>query len=239
MQFNAYFPLLNHAEELDNDIKQTEPPTDKTLTKEISKAKKIAIEVEDKEALNNLDGLESQLENEKGSADGRLKILDGLRKELLKLEVIEKSEEWSKIEQDLKNSFYELDDLIDKIKANSDDENLNMEKIEAHVMEYRNRVEQIIKEKDNSEAKKLIQEIGQMDFNIRNAVTGNALDVQLLSHFNESFNSFHWTNANKARQLLNQGMQMATAGETAGIRQILVQLIGLLPDNEKPKDTLG
>lgn len=239
MQFNAYFPLLNHTEELDIDIKQTEPPTDITLTKEIGKAKKIAIEVEDIEALNNLEGLESQLENEKGSADGRLKILDGLRKELLKLEVIEKSEEWSKVEQDLKNSFYELDDLIDKIKANSYDENLNMEKIEAHLMEYRNRVEQIIKDKDNSEAKKLIQEIGQMDFNIRNAVTGNALDVQLLSHFNESFNSFHWTNANKARQLLNQGMQMATAGETAGIRQILVQLIGLLPDNEKPKDTLG
>jgi molecular chaperone DnaK len=32
---------------------------------------------------------------------------------------------------------------------------------------------------------------------------------------------------------------MATAGNTGGIRNILVQLIALMPDDEKPKDTLG
>ena len=65
------------------------------------------------------------------------------------------------------------------------------------------------------------------------------MDVQFLQHFNDGFNSFHWKDANKARQLINQGMQMVTNGNTSGVRSILQQLIGLLPDSEKPKDTLG
>ena len=32
---------------------------------------------------------------------------------------------------------------------------------------------------------------------------------------------------------------MATNGNTSGIRNVLIQIIGLMPDNEKPKETLG
>jgi molecular chaperone DnaK len=42
MKFTAYFPLLNHTEELEIEIKQTEPPTEELLTKEITKAKRTA-----------------------------------------------------------------------------------------------------------------------------------------------------------------------------------------------------
>ena len=87
--------------------------------------------------------------------------------------------------------------------------------------------------------KELTREIGQLDFELRNAVTDNAMDVQFLRHINDTFGSYHWKDASKARQLLNQGMQMATNGNTSGIRSILVQLIGLMPDDEKPKETLG
>ena len=186
-----------------------------------------------------LEVLEEQLENEKGSADGKMKIFDGLRKELLKLDGAEKQAEWPKVEQKLKDAFYELEDLIEKIKRNSDDGDLNMSSVNAHIQEYRTKIEHIIKEKNIKEAKELIQDIGQLDFELRNAVTGNAMDVQFLQHFNDGFNSFHWKDANKARQLLNQGMQMVTNGNTSGVRSILQQLIGLLPDSEKPKDTLG
>jgi len=40
MKFSAYFPLLNHTEELQVDINNTEPPTEELLNNEISKAKK-------------------------------------------------------------------------------------------------------------------------------------------------------------------------------------------------------
>lgn len=238
MQFSAEFPTIEHTEELKIEIKQTEPPTEEFLTKEISKAKRIAQRVNADDVAEKLDAFEEQLENEKGSADGKMKILDGLRKELLKLDGAEKSAEYPKVEEELKEAFYELEDLIEKIKRNADDGNLNISQIESHLEEYRKKVEHIIKEKNIKEAKELTREIGQLDFELRNAVTGNAMDVQFLRHINDTFNSYHWKDANKARQLVNQGLQMATNGNTSGIRNILIQIIGLMPDNEKPTNTL-
>ena len=238
MQFTAEFPTIEHTEELKIEIKQTEPPTEEFLTKEISKAKRIAQKVNADDVAEKLDAFEEQLENEKGSADGKMKILDGLRKELLKLDGAEKSAEYPKVEEELKGAFYELEDLIEKIKRNADDGNLNIKQIESHLEEYRKKVEHIVKEKNIKEAKELTREIGQLDFELRNAVTGNAMDVQFLRHLNDTFNSYHWKDATKARQLVNQGLQMATNGNTSGIRNILIQIIGLMPPNEKPTNTL-
>ena len=238
MQFIAEFPTIEHTEELKIEIKQTEPPTEEFLTKEISKAKRIAQKVNADDVAEKLDAFEEQLENEKGSADGKMKILDGLRKELLKLDGAEKSAEYPKVEEELKEAFYELEDLIEKIQRNADDGNLNIKQIESHLEEYRKKVEHIVKEKNIKEAKELTREIGQLDFELRNAVTGNAMDVQFLRHINDTFNSYHWKDATKARQLVNQGLQMATNGNTSGIRNILIQIIGLMPDNEKPTNTL-
>lgn len=239
MQFTAEFPTIEHTEELEIEIKQTEAPSENFLNKEISKAKRTAQRVNADDIAEKLETLEEQLENEKGSADGKMKIFDGLRKELLKLDVAEKQAEYPKVEEELKEAFYDLEDLIEKIKNNGAEGDLNMRQIEAHLEEYRKKVEHIIKDKNIKEAKELTREIGQLDFELRNAVTGNAMDVQFLQHFNDGFNSFHWKDANKARQLINQGMQMVTNGNTSGVRSILQQLIGLLPDSEKPKQTLG
>lgn len=239
MKFTAHFLLLNHTEELEIEIKQTEPPTEELLAKEISKAKRTAQKVNANDVSEKLEALEEQLENEKGSADGKMKILDGLRKELLKLDSAEKVAEWPKVEQELKDAFYELEDLVEKIKAHSDDEDLNIDKVETHIQEYKKTIEQVIKDKNTKEAKHLISEIGSLDFNLRNAVTGNAMDVQVLKHIDSDFNTYHWKDKTKARQLVNQGLQFATAGNTSSIRQILIHVIALMPDDEKPKDTLG
>ncbi len=234
MKFTAYFPLHNHTEEMEIKIKQTEPPSEELLSKEISKAKRTAQKVNAVDVSEKLEALEEQLENEKGSADGKMKIQDSLRKELLKLDSAEKVAEWPKVEEELKVAFYELEDLVERIKANNDDDDLNMDKVEAHIQEYKKTIEQVIKDKNIKEAKHLISEIGSLDFNLRNAVTGNAMDVQFLKHIDSDFNSYHWKDRNKARQLCNQGLQMATAGNTSGIRNILVQLIALMPEEEKP-----
>ena len=42
IKFSAYFPLINHTEELEIKVKQTEPPTVEFLNREISKAKRTA-----------------------------------------------------------------------------------------------------------------------------------------------------------------------------------------------------
>ncbi len=235
MKFSAYFPLLNHTEELEVEIKSIEPPEEKELLREIKKAKSSARQLEQSEVSANLTLLEEQLENEKGSADGKMKILDGLRRELLKIDSSAKSAQWPSVEKELRESFYELEDLLDKIKANSDGGELNMDKLDAYISEYRNAIEQIIAEKNVKEGKKLISEIGSTDFQIRNAVTGNGLDVEYLNIIDSNFSNYHWKDPNKARQLVNQGLQVVSSGRTTALRPILVQIIDLMPDDEKDK----
>jgi molecular chaperone DnaK len=238
MQFSAYFPVIDHTEELEVDIKNLEPPKTESLKKEIHLAKRTAQKVNDTKTLSNLESLEAQLESAGGSADGKLQILDGLRKDLLTLEAKEKSVLWPEIEKNLKESYYELEELINKIKLNDSDEALNMQKIDAHLKEIHEKVENCLKEKDIKTAKELTKEIDQLDFELRNAVTGNAIDVQYLNHLNESFTSYNWTDATKARKLINEGIQQVNNGRTSGVRNILIQLIGLMPEDEKP-ETLG
>ena len=132
-----------------------------------------------------------------------------------------------------------MENLIEKIKANSDDQDLNMEKVEAHIEEYRETIEVYIKEKNIKDAKLLIEEIRALDFDIRSVVTNNAMDVNYLKYLNGNFSTYHWKDQNKARQLINQGLQFATAGNTLAIRPLIIQLIALMPDDEKPKETLG
>ncbi len=233
MQFTAEFPTIEHTEELKIQIKEIEPPTVEFLAQEISKAKRTAQNVNADDIAGNIQALEGQLENEGGSADGKMKILDGLRKELLKLDRAEKSAEWPKIEEELKQAFFRLEDLVKAIRLNSEDSNLNMQQVEARLEEYRRRVELAIQDKNTKEAKELTNEMQVLGRELINTVTGNLMDVQLLHKINDDFGSFHWKDANRARQLLNQGLQMATNGNTSGIRNILIQVFDLMPEVER------
>lgn len=239
MKFSAYFPLLNHTEELEIEIKQTEPPTEDLLTNEISKAKHTAINVNANDVSEKLEELEVQLENEKGSADGKMKILDGLRKELLKLDNAEKVAEWPKVEQDLKDAYFEFEELIRKIKENSDDEDLNMNKVEAHIKEYKVGIEHIIKNKDSKAAKELIEEIEGLDRELRNSLSGGLIDKGRIEYHDQEFNTLQWKDKNKARQLINQGLKLIQEGKTSQLRPLLHQIWDLRIDDDGERDTLG
>lgn len=228
MKFTAYFPLLNHTEELEIEIKQTEPPTEELLIQEISNAKRIAQKVNAADVSENLEALEEQLENEKGSADGKMKILDSLRKELLKLDSAEKLAEWPKVEKELKDAFYDLEDLIKKIKAN--DDKLDVEKSEQYIKEFKKTIEQIILVKDMKAAKELTEEIEALDREIRNTVTGGEIDRRRLEFHDREFEKLQWKDKNKARQLVNQGLRLITEGQLTQLRPVLYQIWDLRID---------
>ncbi len=238
MKFSAYFPLLNHTEELEVEIVQTPPPTETFLSYEIIKAKRIAKKVKADDVSEKLDALEEQFGNKKGSEPGRMEILDGLRKELFKLDSAEKVAIWPEIEQELKDAFYELEDLIEKVRTNNDDEDLNMEKVEAHIQEYKEAIEQIIQNKNVKLAKELTKEIESFKFHLVSELTDNAQDVQIVKQLNNDFSSIRWKDANRARQLMNQALQLANEGKTKAIRPILVQIVNLMAEGETLKETL-
>jgi molecular chaperone DnaK len=237
MKFTAYFPLLDYTEELEIPFNSMVVPEVEELAKKINNAKHTARNVKATDLCNRLEALEQQLNNEKGSADGRMKILESLRKELLQLESLEKQKEWPQIEKELKDAYFELEDLIRKIKANGDTDDLNMEKIDMVMQDFKQKIDAVIRDKNRGEAKELISEMSSMDFELCNAVTGNAMDVKYLQYLNSNFSTYHWKNAAKARQLINQGLQMAANGNN-NVRPILVEVVRLIPENELPKDTL-
>lgn len=238
MTFIAEFPTIEHEEEVRIEIKQAEAPSQVELNEKIIKSKFLAKGTNRNDLTHRLDELETDVKSIGTTTDGRLRLMDSYRKILLDLDKAERETSWPKIEQELKDTFYEFEELIEKIKENGDDENLNMEKITAHLDDYRSKIENIILEKNSKEAKELLREIGQLDFELRNVVTDNAIDVQFLRHVNDCFNEYHWKNPAKARQLVNQGLQMAADGNTRAIRPVLIEVIGLMPENEKP-ETLG
>jgi molecular chaperone DnaK len=237
MNFSAYFPLLEYTEELEIPFNSMKIPEVEELAKKISNAKQTARNVNDTDIHDRLVTLEQQLENEKGSADGRMKILESLRKELLQLETLEKQKEWPQIEKDLKDAYFELEDLVSKIKANGYTNELNMGKVDTIMRDFKQKVDAVIRDKNRGEAKELTSEIGSMDFELRNTVTGNAMDAQYLQYLNSNFSAYHWKNVTKARQLINQGLQMVANGNN-NVRPILVEVVQLIPENELPKDTL-
>ena len=76
MKFSAYFPVLEHTEELEIPSKVRNAPEADELAKKISNAKRIASKVNANDISTQLENIDNQLENEKGSAEGRMKILD-------------------------------------------------------------------------------------------------------------------------------------------------------------------
>lgn len=228
MTLSVFFPYLNHTEEIPVEIIQGKQIEDKWLSTEINKAKKQAKKISSDGIIDRLDELEQQLENEKGSADGKFKILENLRKELRTLDTLEQETEWPKVEKELKGSFYSLEELLEKVQQGSEEHNLNMGAVNAHMDEFRNRIEHIIKAKDIKAGKELIQEIGQLDFALRDAASGGMMDVMMIQHISDDFTNIKWKDAGKARVLLNQAIQSINNGKIGNLRPLLVQIIELM-----------
>jgi molecular chaperone DnaK len=241
MKFSAYFPILNYTEELEIEIKQTEAPTEELLTSEISKAKKAAKKIDANEVTESLEKLGVQLDDEKGNADGKMKIMDGLRKELIKLEVAEKTAEWPKVEEELKSTFYDLEELVDKIKEIDINEDIKIDKLDANIAEFKKSIETIIVNKDIKAAKELTELINGISVELRNTVTGGDVDRRRIEYHDREFNNLEWKDKNKARLLVNQGLALIAEGKTNQLNPLVYQIWNLRIDKSDEDDgsTLG
>jgi molecular chaperone DnaK len=57
----------------------------------------------------------------------------------------------------------------------------------------------------------------------------------MLRNFNENFGNYSWKDSNKARQLINSGISKISENPDAEeLRQILISLFNLLPQDEVP-----
>jgi molecular chaperone DnaK len=226
----AFFPYLEHTEEIRVPTDTVQSIETNWLSNEIRKAKGSIEELKDEGVSNEkvqkaeteIVELERKFENNKNDVDSKQEVLTNLRKTLKTIDELSETTEWPKLEEELKEEFYRLE------KANKDFGNDRSTQV---VNQLRNQLEEVLKTQNIKIGKHLLSEISSLFVQL-------TLVYQLINFIrqhNQNFGSYHWIDSNRARQLLNEGLQQIGENPTTeDLHPIVIDLIKLLPETEKP-----
>lgn len=231
MTVEVTFPIIGESVEKDVDVKARSGVTIQELEKRMEEAKRKlrslnaasgVSESETKEASAILSDLSNRFESEKNSDDDRMHLLAELRKAFLKMEETEQLHEWETVEAELRSEFERLD------KANSE----LGHKYDAQVEELHRQTDTVIRKKDVQMGHQVLDEINSLFV----AVTLIYQLVGFVRQHNSNFARYRWKDANRARQLLNQGMDMINSNPTVDtLHPLVCSVIDLLDENERNK----
>lgn len=225
----AYFPYLDFS--FDATVERTVQSIETNwLSNEIRKAKGSIEELKDEGISNDkaqkieaeIAELERKFENSKNDVDGKQEVLTNLRKTLKTIDELSETTEWPKLEEELKEEFYRLEEV------NKDLGNGRSTQV---VNQLRNQLEEVLKTQDIKLGKALAEEIHSVFFQM----TMVYQLIGFIRQHNQHFGSFNWKDSHRARQLLNEGLQQIGENPTTeDLHPIVVNLINLLPNDERP-----
>ncbi|ENA1807519.1 Hsp70 family protein [Flavobacterium psychrophilum] len=230
VSIQAYFPYLDHTAEIEVPTDTVQSVETNWLANEIRKAKGSIEELkeeginEDKvqKIENDITELERKFDNSKNDVDGKQEVLTNLRKTLKTIDELNDTTEWPKLEEELKEEFYRLE------KANKD---LGNDKTTQIVNQLQNQLEEVLKSQEIKLGKALAEEIHSVFFQL----TMVYQLINFIRRHNQNFGSYHWKDSNRARQLLNEGLQQIGENpNTDDLHPIVIDLINLLPTDERP-----
>ena len=148
------------------------------------------------------------------------KVLSHLRELLRKVEKLDASTEWQRVEQELREEFDRLE------KAQNDLGNDRSAKL---VEQLRTQTDETIRTKNVRLARKVLEQVTTLYFQLTMVYQCMAI----IRYCNDNFDTIRWKDVSRARQLVNRGMeQISNNPTTEGLRQIAVQLLKLMPRNE-------
>jgi len=220
----AYFPYLDHTAEIEISTDTVQSVGTNWLANEIRKAKGSVEDLKEEgnhgEKVQKIETkiveLERKFNNNKNDVDCKQEVLNNLRKTLKTIDKLNEDTELPKLEKELKEEFYRLE------KANND---IGNEQTKQVVNQLRSQLEEVLKSQDIKLGKTLLEEIHSAFFQL-------TLVYQLIgfirSH-NQNFGSFSWKDSQRARQLLNEGLQLI--GENPNVEDlhpIVIELINLM-----------
>ena len=237
ISISAFFPALNYTHEIEVPSDTTQKEIDANwLESEINKAQQTLglIKQEgscsDPENLDKLDAEISEIENrfEQGWSDydRKKEVLNSLRRSLISLDRIQKKSEWPKVEEEIKEVFYRLEET---------NKQFGDEKTTAIVAQFKEQIPEIIKEQNVKVAQDAVDSMRQLDFSLVDKGLGAQMEIMYLKNFNDDFDTLDWKDRNRARMTLDRGLQMAANNPSKqSLRQVVVELYKLLPDTQKP-----
>lgn len=240
---SAFFPYLNFTEEVVIPETVQKEIEAKWLETEISKAKQTLNIIKqegdfaDKDSLNKLSNelaeLEKLLEQGRSDYDRKKQIIDNLRRSLRKLDDIQDSTEWPKTEEELKDAFYKLEETFKQFEGKV--EGLNEDRIKEAIAQFKEQIPQIIRDKNVKVAKELTDLMRGLSFTLVDQALGAQMEIMMLKEFNDEFDMHDWSDRNKAKMLISQGLQIAATNPSKQrLRPIVIELYKLLPGIDKP-----
>lgn len=159
--------------------------------------------------------INGRFDGEKSSEDGRMHLQADLRRAFLKMEEVEQSHEWEALEAEIREEFDRLE------KANNDLGN----KYDKQVAAVRSQVDIAIRSKDVRQGRAVLDDINSLFV----AVTLIYQLMGFIDYHLKNFNSIQWKDANRARQLLQQGKETAATNPSeSALHPIVRSVIDLM-----------
>ena len=244
LKLSAFFPYLDFTIDIPvpTDTVQTEISAI-WLETEISKAKQTLNIIKNESKFNNREELEKLtgeileldklLEQGKNDYDRKKQVLDNLRRSLRKIDDVQEVAEFPNTEEELKNGFYRLEETFKKVEGKF--EEINDKAVKEAITQFKEQIPQVIKERNVKVAKELIDQMSGLDFALIDTAMGAQMEIQILKELNDEFDLHEWSDRNKAKILINQGLSLAsTSPSKQKLRPIVIELYKLLPKSDKP-----
>ena len=247
MSLSAYFPCIDYSYEIDVEFSLDRVHTAEEIESCIAEARSALENIYDEtdtekadRILKDLDDLLEKFQKARLNDDNRLQTLNSLRALQREIDNLEKQVEIPRLEERLRNAYAELENLIQKIRENSDEETLNMGKIDASMADHKNKLDRLIKDRDRSHQKlklmgDLAEEISAMDMGIRFALAGRQICVNILKEYAAAFDQLDWSDRAKARSLIQTGLSLPPDAEQREFMTIVIQVNALLPYYQQHK----
>ena len=233
---SVFFPVIDHTEEVPVEINLQPKVENDWLSKEIQsdikRANTLADEINSSElnkCVSDLEQLKSDLKNEAGSEDGKMRILNSLRGIRSIIDNYETDIEWPKAESELKETYYNAEELIEKIDEAGLWGDINESKVRQQMEDFKIHIESIIKDRDV----RLANETSENIMDLMRALVETfreegEKEKGYISYVNENFAILPWKDANKARQLLNQAISnINNNGNHSQLEQLCIQIDNL------------
>ena len=188
--------------QLDTSKKQSIEDAKRIITKDLSEAQR-SIDRLSNDGVNT-DDLQAKLRQVKEEAENsseKKAVLQHLKEVLREIENKDDETEWDRIEREIREEFDRLE-LAQK--------ELGDAKTAQNVEQLRRQTDQVIRSKDVRMGHEVLEQINALFMHL----TMLYQLIGLIRHYNDQFGSTRWTNSTRARQLINQGIQIINNNPT-------------------------
>ena len=223
MTMEVYFPFQDFTVKKELDLSKRESSEDAIswVNKELGSAQRsiealLSSGISVEELNKELDAVKELA----SSGNDPMQAQSNLKEVLRKIEELEDSTEWQRVEKELREEFERLE------KAQND---LGNEKTAQVVNQLRLQTDSVIRSKDPKTGREVLEQIHSLFFSL----TMIYQCIGLIKSLNDRFGSIRWKDSSRARQLINRGMEEINDNPTVEkLRPIIAEISKLLPNEE-------